>query len=134
MSPRIAAVLLTVLPVAAFAHHSFAMFDMQKDVSLTATVKSFSWESPHSWLQVIVRNPTGEDNEWSLEMGAPAMLYRSGWRQTSVKPGDRVTVVVHPLRDGRAGGSLVSIVLPGGTRLGASGAAAAPVPPSGTTP
>ena len=134
MSPRFAAVLLSVLPLAAHAHHSFAMFDMQKDISLTATVKSFNWESPHSWLQVIVRNPTGEDNEWSLEMGAPAMLYRSGWRQTSVKPGDRVTVVVHPLRDGRAGGSVVSIMLPNGSRLGASAASAAPAPQSGATP
>lgn len=138
MGSRIAAVFLTVLPTAAFAHHSFAMFDMQKDVSLNATVKSFSWESPHSWLQVIVRSSTGEGQEWSLEMGAPASLYRSGWRQASVKPGDKVTVVVHPLRDGRTGGSVVSIVLPNGIRLGASGAAAAPTPApapdSGTTP
>lgn len=134
MSPRIAAVLLTVLPLAAFAHHSFAMFDMQKDVSLNGTVKSFNWESPHSWLQVMVRDAAGGNQEWSLEMGAPSSLYRSGWRQASVKPGDKVTVVVHPLRDGRAGGSLVSIVLPNGTRLGASGAAAAPAPGSGAAP
>jgi hypothetical protein len=138
MRLRITAVLLSIMPVVAFAHHSFAMFDMQKDVSLNGTVKSFNWESPHSWLQVVVRNSTGEDKEWSLEMGAPSSLYRSGWRQASVKPGDRVTVVVHPLRDGRSGGSLVSIVLPNGTRLGAFGASAAPAPTpapeSGATP
>jgi len=128
MSLRITAVVFACLPTAAFAHHSFAMFDMQKDVSLNGTVKSFNWESPHSWLQVVVRNPAGENHEWSLEMGAPSSLYRTGWRQTSVKPGDKVTVVVHPLRDGRAGGSVVSIVLPNGTQLGASGGAAVPAP------
>lgn len=134
MSLRMTAVIVAVLPVAAFAHHSFAMFDMQKDVSLNGTVKSFNWESPHSWLQVVVRNSAGEDQEWSLEMGAPSSLYRGGWRQASVKPGDKVTVVVHPLRDGRTGGSVVSIVLPNGTQLSASGGAAAPAPAIGTTP
>jgi hypothetical protein len=134
MRDWIAAVLMSLLPVAAFAHHSFAMFDMQKDISLNGTVKSFSWESPHSWLQVIVRDSSGVDKEWSLEMGAPSSLYRSGWRQASVKPGDKVTVVIHPLRDGRTGGSLVSIDLPNGTHLGASAAAAAPATGSGAAP
>ncbi len=116
MARRFVLALLAASP-AAFAHHSFAMFDMQKEVSLDGTVKSFQWSSPHSWLEVMVHTPSGDDVEWSIEMGAPSSLYRHGWRQTSVKQGDKVTVVVHPLRDGRPGGSLVSVTLPDGKQL-----------------
>jgi hypothetical protein len=118
--------LLGLLPMVAAAHHSFAMFDMQKDLTLNGTVKSFQWQSPHTWLQVQVADHSGQSVEWSLEMGAPGMLYRSGWRQKSVKPGDKVTVVVHPLRDGRPGGSVVSAVLADGTRVGQTGSGATP--------
>jgi hypothetical protein len=113
--------LLGIMPVVAAAHHSFAMFDMQQDLTLNATVKSFQWQSPHTWLQVQVADSKGENVEWSLEMGAPGMLYRNGWRQTSVKPGDKVTVVIHPLRDGRPGGSVVYAILADGTRVGQTG-------------
>lgn len=109
------------LPGAALAHHSFAMFDMHADVAIAGTVKSFQWSSPHSWIEIIVHRPSGGDLEWSVEMGAPSMLYRNGWRQDSVKPGDKVTVIVHPLRDGRPGGSLVSATLADGSKLGAGG-------------
>lgn len=108
---------LGALPLAAVAHHSFAMFDMQREVSLDGTVKNFQWSSPHSWLDVVVRDSAGNEVEWGVEMGAPGMLYRHGWRQRSVKPGDKITLVVHPLRDGRPGGSLVSATLADGTRL-----------------
>ena len=127
--------LLGMVPMAAGAHHSFAMFDMQKDVTLNATVKSFQWQSPHTWLQVQVADGAGRSVEWSLEMGAPGMLYRNGWRQKSVKAGDRVTVVVHPLRDGRPGGSVVSAILADGTHVGQSGGGPIPAPTdSGAAP
>jgi hypothetical protein len=112
----------------AFAHHSFAMFDMQQDLPLHGVVKSFSWESPHSWLQVMVQNGSGTPVEWSIEMGAPGMLYKRGLRASSMKPGDALTVVVHPLRDGRAGGSLVAVVLADGTKLEMGGGAGSPAP------
>ncbi len=118
--------LLGVLPMVAAAHHSFAMFDMQKDMTLSGTVTSFQWQSPHTWLQVQVAGGGGQSVEWSLEMGAPGMLYRNGWRQKSVKPGDKVTVVIHPLRDGRPGGSVVSAILADGTHVGATGGSATP--------
>ena len=124
---RLALVLLLAgLPWAASAHHSFAMFDMQKDVTLKGTVKSFQWESPHTWLQVQVADGAGQNVEWSLEMGAPGMLYRNGWRQESVHPGDKVTVVIHPLRDGRPGGSVVSAILADGSHVGQSGSGSTP--------
>jgi len=117
MVRQIVLTVLIALPAAAIAHHSFAMFDMQRQVSLSGTVKNFQWSSPHSWLDIVVRDAAGDQVEWSVEMGAPGSLYRHGWRERSVKSGDKITVVVHPLRDGRPGGSLVSATLADGTRL-----------------
>jgi Family of unknown function (DUF6152) len=121
--------LLGVVPMLAGAHHSFAMFDMGKDVTLNGTVKSFQWQSPHTWLQVQVADEGGASVEWSLEMGAPGMLYRNGWRQQSAKPGDKITVVIHPLRDGRPGGSVVSAILADGTHVGQTGSGSSPAHP-----
>ena len=126
MRRGVAAALLLAQGPVALSHHSFAMFDMQKDVSLSGTVKSFAWQSPHSWLQVMVPDEAGRELEWSVEMGAPGMLYRQGWRQDSVRAGDKVTVVIHPLRDGRPGGSLVILVLPDGKKLGQRGSGSTP--------
>ena len=90
----------------ALAHHSFAMFDAQKEVTLNGTVREFQWTNPHSWLQVQV--PQGGANvEYSIELGSPNSMSRRGWRRTTFKPGDRVTVVINPMRDGSAGGALV---------------------------
>lgn len=117
----------------ALAHHSFAMFDMNRDLTLSGTVVQFLWESPHSWLDLAIVENGGKKSRWALEMGAPSALYRRGWRQLSLKPGDKVTAVLHPLRDGRPGGSLVSVTLPDGTQLQGSGGSAAPASPPGTT-
>ena len=126
ISKHIAVVMLALVPGLCWAHHSFAMFDMTKDLTLNGTVRQFRWESPHSWLQIIAQDSSGKSVEWSVEMGAPNALYRRGWRQASAKAGDKVSVVVHPLRDGRAGGSLVSAVLANGVQLSASGGSAVP--------
>ena len=123
---------LALIPGAVLAHHSFAMFDMNKDVTLNGTVVQFQWASPHTWLDIRVRGEDGRSIQWGLEMGAPNALYRRGWRQSSVKPGDKITAVLHPLRDGRHGGSVVAITLADGTRLSASGGSAAPAPPAST--
>ncbi len=102
----------------ALAHHSFAMFDADKTVDLTGTVKEFQWTNPHSWLQVMVTDEKGQTAEWSLEMGAPGGLARTGWRPKTVVPGDKVTVSIHPLKDGSTGGQLLTVVLPNGTKMG----------------
>ena len=97
------------LSAPAFAHHSFAMFDFQKTVTLDGTIKEFQWTNPHSWVQIMVKNPeTGKLEEWSIEGGGPAGLAKQGWKRTSLKPGDKATIVVHPLKDGTTGGSLMS--------------------------
>ena len=91
----------------ASAHHSFAMFDAQKTQTLEGTVKDFQWTNPHSWIQLSVKDATGKDVEWSIEAGSPNTLSRSGWRHGSLKPGDRAVLVIHPMKDGSPGGSLV---------------------------
>ena len=102
----------------ALAHHSFAMFDADKTVELSGTVKEFQWTNPHSWLQVVVVDETGREVEWSLEMGSPGALARNGWRPRTVVPGDEISLSIHPLKDGSSGGQFLSATLPDGTVLG----------------
>jgi len=106
------------IPVA--AHHSGAMFDDKKSITLTGTVKEFQWTNPHCWIQVVVPEaPNGvESAEWSVEMGAPFELFRTGLRPRTLKAGDRITVVVHPMRDGSPAGLFVSAIGPDGKPLG----------------
>jgi hypothetical protein len=99
---------LGALAAPAIAHHSFAMFDNQKALSLDGTVKDFQWTNPHTWVQLVVRDASGKDSEWSIEGGSPNALARSGWKRTALKPGDRAVLIIHPLKDGTNGGSLVS--------------------------
>jgi len=113
----LAFVLLTTAS-AALAHHSFAVFDRTKKVTLTGTVKEFQWTNPHTWIQVLVPNTTGDATEWGVECGSPNMMVRTGWKKTSLMPGDRITVIVNPLLDGRTNGSLVTATLADGTVLG----------------
>jgi hypothetical protein len=104
------------------AHHSSAMFDAQKSVTLQGTVKSFQWTNPHCWIQLLV--PAGTKvTEWSIEMGSPEQVYRSGWRRSTLPPGTSLTVVIHPVRDGTPGGQFVSAAGANGVRPGAANAA-----------
>jgi Family of unknown function (DUF6152) len=116
--------LVTVAAISApaFAHHSFAMFDADKTVTMTGTVKEFEWTNPHSWLRIMVDDQTsGKPLQWALEMGSPGQQSRVGWKPDSVKPGDKVTVTIHPLKDGSRGGQFMSATLPGGKQLGNGG-------------
>ena len=116
LNPSLALVLLTTAS-AALAHHSFAVFDRTKKVTLTGTVKEFQWTNPHAWIQLDVPGDKGS-TEWGVECGSPNMMARTGWKKTSLKSGDRITVVVNPLLDGRTNGSLVTATLADGTVLG----------------
>jgi len=113
----LALVLLTAAG-AALAHHSFAVFDRTKKVTLVGTVKDFQWTNPHAWIQVDVPGDKGQTTEWGVECGSPNMMARTGWKKTTLKPGDHITVVVNPLLDGRTNGSLVTATLADGTVLG----------------
>lgn len=106
------------VPASAFAHHSFAMFNRDQTMSVTGMVKDYEWSNPHVWIHVMVTDAKGVPREWGFEMQSIAQDSRAGWRPDSVKPGDKITVEFHPLKDGTRGGQLASAVLANGTRLG----------------
>ena len=103
----------------AAAHHSFAMFDRDRTVTLAGTVKTFQIMNPHGWLRILVPDPGGSQNEWSTELGGPGQVARMGLTEGAIHAGDKVTVQVHPLRDGSYGGQFVSATLPDGRVVGA---------------
>ena len=113
---------LTAIAVAAFsgsafAHHSFAMFDAQKTVTLKGTVKEFEWTNPHAWLRVMVPDQSGTPRLWALELSSPARLTTMGMRADSVRPGDVVSVTFHPMKDGSRGGQFMQAMLPDGKAI-----------------
>jgi len=115
---------LVGLVAPALAHHSFAMFEREKYVSVTGTVSEYEWTNPHVWIHVKAPDAQGKMVEWGFEMQSIAQDSRAGWRADTVKPGDKITIEYHPLKDGTRGGQLTSAVLANGTRLG-------PPPPDG---
>jgi Family of unknown function (DUF6152) len=112
-------VLAAALPRVAAAHHSFATFDNTKTVTLVGTVKTFEWTNPHTWIWLVVPDGKGAEQVWGLEGTAPGELTRHGWNRHSINPGDKITVDIHPLRDGRAGGSYSRVTFADGRSLSA---------------
>ena len=106
-TPLFAAIIGWLLCVtSAVAHHSFAMFDNSNVVSLKATVKEFQWTNPHVILWVYVQPKDNEPAElWSIELTSPGNLTRSGWSRKSLRVGDKLELLINPLRDGSRGGS-----------------------------
>ncbi len=103
---RLCAGALTVMGAAVVhAHHSHAMYDDTKDVAITGTVKSFRFVNPHVYLFLDVPKADGSVSTYSIEASYTENMQRDGIGPKTFKPGDRVTVVVHPLRSGAAGGS-----------------------------
>ncbi len=104
------ATLLVAAPTS--AHHSYAKFDETRTRTLEGTVKSFRWSNPHVVLEVWVKpDDRGEPQEWSIETSSPAILTRFGWRRHSMMPGDRVSAICNPLRDGSRGCRLRTLTL-----------------------
>ena len=131
------AVLLGAAPPA-WVHHSGAMFDRTRVVKITGVVTEFNWSNPHSSFKVDVTDASGNVETWAIEMNGPNNLVHEGWKRTSIKPGDKVSVVVNPLRDGRPGGWYVGITLASGKFLGSDHASpddgGASGPPGGAIP
>ena len=109
----VAASLLAPVSGTVLAHHSFAMFDQEKETKLVGVIKEVQWTNPHIWLQVLVKDPSGKDVEWSIEGGSPNGLARQGWKRSSVKAGDQVEMVIHPLKNGDKGGSVMRVSVDG---------------------
>lgn len=101
----VAAVVVMVQPMAR-AHHSAAMFDDTKVTVIKGRVKELQWTNPHVWLQVVVEDG-GKMVEWSIEGGSPNSLSRTGWRATTFKPGDVVSVRINPMKDGTHAGAFI---------------------------
>jgi hypothetical protein len=114
----LSAVTMAVCAVPAVAHHSFAMFDAQKTVTMQGTVKELEWTNPHAWLRVMVNDEkTGKSSVWALEMSSPARLKTMGMSADSVKTGDVVSVTFHPMKDGTRGGQFMAATLPSGQQI-----------------
>jgi len=113
--------LLLVAGGHASAHHSFAPFDLTKEKTITGTVSKFEWTNPHSWVWVDVSNEKGGVDSWAVEGMSPNYLARRGWTKTTVKPGDKITISVRPLKSGENGGMFVRATLADGRVLTQSG-------------
>ena len=108
---------LVALGAPLFGHHSFTMFDMTKQITITGTVTSFEWTNPHCYIEIDVPDPQGAAKHWSIELGSPSILQQAGWKFSSLKKGDETTLVISPLKNGKAGGFLNTATLPDGRSL-----------------
>ena len=104
------------------AHHSFSMFDMKTTRTIAGTVKQFEWTNPHTWLWIMVPNDKGELEQWGIEGMSPNFLGRRGWSKNTLKPGDKISLDIHPLRNGEKGGTFLNVTLPDGKQLKMFGA------------
>jgi hypothetical protein len=111
-----AGLMLVAMP--ARAHHSFAMFDTTKRVTLAGTVTAFEWTNPHAYIELDVTEENGTVKHWSIELGSPSILMQGGWKFKDLKYGDKVTAIVSPLKNGQSGALLSSITMPDGRVLG----------------
>ncbi|OYW44853.1 MAG: hypothetical protein B7Z08_01930 [Sphingomonadales bacterium 32-68-7] len=109
---------LTLAAGSALAHHSFAMFDQARTVTVSGTVKQFQWTNPHAYIQLVAKDAQGRDVEWSMEMGAPMYLYARGWRPSTLKAGMQVNIAINPLRNGQPGGVVLTVTAPDGKPIG----------------
>ena len=109
---------VTLTGASVLAHHSPVMFDRAVSKTLAGTVVEFTWTNPHASIQLDVQNESGSVDRWGVELGSPQSMARNGWKSNIIKPGDKVTVVVNPLKSGEFGGIFVSMTLADGRKLG----------------
>ncbi|HWF38627.1 MAG TPA: DUF6152 family protein [Candidatus Acidoferrales bacterium] len=101
---------LAALP--AFAHHGTSGYELDKIVTVTGTVEEFDWSNPHAVVHITAKNDKGEPQSWTIELGAPGIMARSGWSKNSMKPGDEVIAETHPAKNGVPSGlSATSTIL-----------------------
>jgi hypothetical protein len=111
------ALVAAALAAPALAHHSFAMFDNTRSITLHGKVALYQWTNPHAYLDIDADQPDGGTRHFTLEMTSINMMSRGGWTSRTVKRGDEVTAIVAPLRDGRPGGLLLELTLPDGRKM-----------------
>ena len=111
------AIALAALAAPALAHHSFAMFDNSRSVTLRGKVSRYQWTNPHAYLEVDAEQAGGATRHFTLEMTSINMMSRGGWTSRTIKAGDVVTAIVAPLRDERPGGLVLEVTLPDGRKM-----------------
>ncbi len=116
---------LAAIPAA--THHSQTMYDGDTEIEMRGVVEEFDWTNPHTWLYVMINEVDGSSSQWVFESNSTGQLTRVGWAADSIKAGDEVTVIMHPLRDGTRGGSIVAVHLPDGTVLPSGGVSPDPI-------
>jgi len=109
------AVLLTT--AAAWAHHSFTMFDSTRMVTISGVIKEFQWTNPHTFTWIDVKNEQVSTDTWGIEGMSPNYLGRRGWTKSTLKPGDKVTIIINPLKDGQHGGTFLRCTLADGKEM-----------------
>src|SRR3954471_2726848 len=110
--------MIHALLLAGLLHHSFAMFDTTKQVTLVGTVTVFEWTNPHAYIELDVAGDAGATTHWTIELGSPSILQQGGWKFKDLKFGDKITAVVNPLKSGQPGALLSRITMPDGRVLG----------------
>jgi Family of unknown function (DUF6152) len=114
----LSALLMLASSLPAMAHHAPAVFDQTKTITIDGTVTQFVWANPHSWIHMDVVGDDGKVTDWVIEMNPPSYLIRGGFKSTTLKPGDEISVVANPLRTGEPAGKFVAVTLPDGRVLG----------------
>jgi hypothetical protein len=114
--PGVTLVVLGLSCVPAFAHHSFALFDHQNRITVTGTVLKFEWTNPHVFIQLEVPDGT-TTKHYTVECASPNVLTRVGWKFNDIRQGDKVTLLINPLRSGQPGGMLEKATLADGRAL-----------------
>ena len=109
------------------AHHSFSMFDAEKTATIEGTVQEFEYVNPHAWLHINTTDASGKTQLWSIEMAGLNALVRTGWTADTVKPGDRISVQIHPLKDGSRGGQYLQAKFPDGRTMDGGDAGLPPI-------
>jgi hypothetical protein len=109
-----AALVISIATIPALAHHSYSMFELEKELTVKGTVKEFLWTNPHAWIKVMVPNKEGQADLWEVQMGSPGSLVQRGWNSKTLRPGDNISLTMHPVKDGSHGGEYTSVTLPGG--------------------
>ncbi len=110
MRIAVAAGVLVCLSMPTSAHHSGAMFEPEKTITLKGVVKEFEYTNPHSWLWITVTNDDQTMTDWGFEAEGPSSLFRNGIKKGDLRPGDKVTVTGRPMRDGRPAAAWVNAV------------------------
>jgi hypothetical protein len=118
LAPPALAIALAGLAAPALAHHSFNMFALDQVVTVQGTVKDYQFKMPHVWFYMVIPTKTGAgQEEWGFECHSPNLVARKGWNLSTLKPGDKITVRMHPMKDGSKAGSVIDVTLADGKTL-----------------